>query len=356
MEIIDYIKAARRRLWLIILLPLLSAAVAAGILFVQPVQYTATATVNPPALVGGLSSQYTGAQGVNQFVAQFQATASSPVIRDKVEALTGADAADVNNNLSVTQVLASSSVAVSYTSPKKNEVSPVVEAASSLTLKALFSSQVDDAKARQDGARKALADTNAAIDAFTAKYKMADPQKAYEAQLSRVNALIQQQATLQAAGNPVGAAAMAAPIATAKASLDGFVPILAQYNVLQANRSSAAVNVNEADTAAAQAEVQLAAADPSKVVFVGTPQEVDRITPMVQTALAVAAAAFVLSLLLVFLLEVIARSRTTSVETTESRRDDLPVGRRHTAEPPAERDAPEDSTSGPGPLHPATLS
>jgi uncharacterized protein (DUF58 family) len=103
--------------------------------------------------------------------------------------------------------------------------------------------------------------------------------------------------------------------------------------------------------------VQLAAADPSKVVFVGTAQEVDRIQPMVQTALAVAAAAFVLSLLLVFLLEVIARSRTTAaVETTESRRDDLPVGRRHAAEPPAEREDPEDSTSGPGPLHPATLS
>ena len=75
MEIVDYLRAARRRLALIILIPLVAAGGAAALLFLQPQMYVATATADLPALVGGPTSQYTGARGVIQFVAAFQATA-----------------------------------------------------------------------------------------------------------------------------------------------------------------------------------------------------------------------------------------------------------------------------------------
>ena len=224
MEIVDYLRAARRRLALIILIPLVAAGGAAALLFLQPPMYVATATVDPPALVGGPTSQYTGAQGVIQFVAAFQATASGPVVRQQISEQTKVPTADLGDRLLVTQRGGSPSVAVTYTSTKKADVDKVVEAASTLTLRTMFTSQVASAQARLDEAQANLKSANEAVGAFTAQHKMADPQKAYEAQLNRVNGLTQQQASMRAAGNAVGAAAMSSTIASATAALDRFGP------------------------------------------------------------------------------------------------------------------------------------
>ena len=104
-------------------------------------------------------------------------------------------------------------MAVTYTSTEKADVDKVVEAASTLTLRTMFTSggvgpgTLDEAQAN-------LKSANDAVGAFTAQHKMADPQKAYEAQLNRVNGLTQQQASMRAAGNAVGAAAMSSTIAS----------------------------------------------------------------------------------------------------------------------------------------------
>src|SRR5688500_10604358 len=214
MEITDFFKAARRRLWLIILVPLVGGAAVAGLLLSQPPTYVATAIVDPAALVGSLDSQYTGAQGVNQFVSAFQATASGPIVRRGTMAKAGVTSTELTDNLTVTQRGSSASVAVAFTSEDKAAVVPAVEAVTTLTLDALFSSQVDLAESRVSAANEAVTTADSAIAAFTAKNRMADPQKAYEAQLSRVNSMIQQQASLRASGNPVSAAAMGSSIST----------------------------------------------------------------------------------------------------------------------------------------------
>ena len=119
MEIVDYLRAARRRLSLIILIPLLSAGAAAALLYAQPTMYMATATVDPPALVGGPTAQYTGAQGVIQFVAAFQATASGPMVRTAISEQTGVSTTALGDRLVVTQRGGSPSVAVTFTSSDK---------------------------------------------------------------------------------------------------------------------------------------------------------------------------------------------------------------------------------------------
>ncbi|HEY7717542.1 MAG TPA: Wzz/FepE/Etk N-terminal domain-containing protein [Pedococcus sp.] len=309
MEIVDYLRAARRRIALIILIPLIAAGGAAALLFLQKPIYMATATVDPPALVGGPSSQYTGSQGVIQFVAAFQATASGPVVRKAVSEQTGVDAAALGDNLLVTQRGGSPSVTVTYTSTVKDDVENVVEATSTETLKTMFSSQVTSAQARLEDAQAALRSANEAVGAFTAKNRMADPQKAYEAQLSRVNALSQQQASMRAAGNAVGAAAMSAPIAAAAAALDKFGPILTQYNELVDTRSAATSAVTAAQVQLANAKSQFDAADPNKIVFVSGGRLVDSTETMIRTVVAVGIAAFFLALLIVAMLEVVARGR-----------------------------------------------
>ena len=324
MEIIDYLKAARRRLALVILLPLISMAATAGLLLAQAPTYTGTAVVDPPALVGSLDSQYTGAQGVNQFVSAFEATSSGPVVRQMVSTETGVDTAVLNDGLVVSQRLASASLAVTYTSAKKDTVVPVLNGVTTATLRNLFESQVQSAQARVDAAKKAVDDASAAVGAFTAKYALADPQKAYEAQLSRVNSLVQQQASFTAAGNSVGAAAMGSPIASAKGDLAKFGPILNEFAKLTAARDTAVTGLDEANAKLSSATVQLANADPTKIVFIGGAHSVDRTPVILTTTASVGAAAFFLALVLVLILEVVARGRRA--RDAEATNADLAAG------------------------------
>src|SRR5688500_1421159 len=141
MEIVDYLKAARRRAWLLILIPLLSAGAAAGLVLSQPQGYTSTATVDPPALVGGTTSQYTGAQGVIQFVAAFQATATGPAVRQKVMDETKVSLTALTDQLTVVQRGGSSSINITFTTTDRDEAKPVVESVSKHTLQAMFASQ-----------------------------------------------------------------------------------------------------------------------------------------------------------------------------------------------------------------------
>jgi Chain length determinant protein len=324
-EIIDFLRAARRQLLLVILLPVLSMASTAGLLLLQPPDYTATAIVDPPALVGGLDAQYTGAQGVNQFVAAFQATASGPVVRRAVAAQAKVTPGALNDGLVVAQRGTSSSLSVDFTSRRKDAVVPVLNGVTTQTLRALFESQVQSAQSRVDAAKKAVDDATAAIGEFTTKNAMADPQKAYEAQLSRVNALVQQQASMRAAGNAVGAAAMGSPIAAAKDELAKFGPILTEYSTLTTARDTAVQGLDAAEAKLSAATVQLANADPTKIVFIGGAHVVDRVQPVVATTAAVGAAAFLLALVLVLILEVIARgraSRQADLDAAEAPRPD----------------------------------
>lgn len=309
MEIIDFLRAARRRMLLVILLPVVSMAATAGLMLLQPPTYTATAVVDPPALVGALDSQYTGAQGVNQFVSAFQATASGPVVRREVAAEAKVSPSALNNGLEVTQRGTSASLSITYTGDKKDTIVPVLNGVATTTLRTLFDSQVKSAQARVDAAKKSVEDATAAVGEFTAKNAMADPQKAYEAQLSRVNSLTQQQVSLKASGNSVGAAAMSSPIATAKADLAKFAPILTEYSTLTTARDAAVQGLVAANAKLSAASVQLANADPSKILFIGGAHAVDRMQQVLETTASVGAAAFFLALVLVLILEVVARGR-----------------------------------------------
>jgi uncharacterized protein involved in exopolysaccharide biosynthesis len=314
MEIVDYLKAARRRAWLLILIPLLSAGAAAGLVLSQPQGYTSTATVDAPALVGGMTSQYTGAQGVIQFVANFQATATGPAVRQKVMDETKVSLTALTEQLTVVQRGGSSSINITFTTTDRDEAKPVVESVSKHTLQAMFASQVESAAKRVEDANAAVTAANSAIGTFTATHKLADPQKAYESQLSRLNGLVQQQASMRAAGNAVGAAAMASPIAAAAAELSKFGPILNEYSRLLVTRDAAVATLNTARAGLSQATSQLEAADPTTVVFVSEARAVDRFNTMARAVIAVAAAAFFLSLLLVLLMEVVGRARRTAAE------------------------------------------
>ena len=315
MGVLGFFRAARPLLALVIVLPLLAMSATVGLLLPQPVEYTATAVVDPSALVGGLDTQYAGAQGVTQFVSAFEATASGPVVRSAVVARTKVSPDDLAAGLVVTQRGTSASLAVEYTGMDEDTVVPILEGVTVQTLHTLFESQVQTAQAAVDRAKRAVAAATAAISQFTAKNAVADPQNAYEAQLARVDSLVQQQAFARAAGNAVGAAAMATSIAAAEAELTRFAPLMTGYRTLTTARTVAVQALDAANAKLAAASMQLANADPSKIVYVGSPQAVDRSQHIVRATVSVGAAAFLLALVLVLVL-VLTAAAHEAPETT----------------------------------------
>src|SRR5687767_10093033 len=89
-EIVDYLRIARRRLWVLVGVPLVAALAVGLFVGLAPQRYTATCYVAAPALVGGAAAQqYTGTQAASQFVAAFKAATTSPRVLDQVAADTG---------------------------------------------------------------------------------------------------------------------------------------------------------------------------------------------------------------------------------------------------------------------------
>jgi capsular polysaccharide biosynthesis protein len=342
MEIADYLRVARRRLWVLLGVPILAAAVTAYIVMAAPTTYSGTSTVSAPALVGGsTSNQYSGSQAVNQFVAQFTATAHVPAVLDAVSKDTNVPRTDLTDNVTVSQVGASSVMQLGYTSTDKKTVQPVLQSLSKHTLQTLFTTQVALSQGQLSSAQAALAQSNAAIVAWEKTNSMVDPNLVYQTTLQRLNSLTQQWATLQANGAVTGAAAINGAIASLKAELPRFGPLLAQYQVLASNRDASAAAVTSAQQNLAQSRAQLEAADPAKVADISATTADSKTSALLSLVLPVTGAAVFLAIALVAMLELLSRSRVTSATSRpeqDSAGQDLAWTRQEPREPVGARE------------------
>ncbi|HET7475024.1 MAG TPA: Wzz/FepE/Etk N-terminal domain-containing protein [Dermatophilaceae bacterium] len=310
MEIKDYLLVAKRRLWLLIGIPLLAGAIAAGVIMAAPTQYTAMATVIAPALVGGATGQYTGSQAVTQFVSAFQSTAQGPAVDARVFADTQIEPGAIADGLVVAQIGGSSAVTVTFTTTKKGEAVKVVTAVVQETMKQMFSSQVDLTTAQVEQATKDVKDANAAIDKWGSDNGLVDPERVYQAQLDRLNGLLQNQSSLLAQGNSTAASALGGTISSVRNDLKRYGPLMAAFNDLTATRDSAQSGLVAARQRLADAKQQLGAADPAKVAFVGKERSVDKTSQLLTVGLPVVGAGLFLAILLVLVLEVLRGGRT----------------------------------------------
>ncbi|MEO3936289.1 Wzz/FepE/Etk N-terminal domain-containing protein [Dermatophilaceae bacterium Soc4.6] len=329
MEILEYLRVARRRWWVLVLVPVVAAALAAAFILLQPSTFTATATVNSGALVGNDGSPFSGTQAAQSFVSAFQAASSNPSVKAKVATATGVSPSDQTDGVTVTPVGSSSDVQVVYSGLTAKKTSAVVSETARQSLDLIFSSRAAAATATRDRAVQAAQEANAAIAALAVKYKIADPPRAYQAALSQVGSLQQQQAQLRASGNAAGAAAMDAPIASAQSSLARYIPILAEYNNLAATQAA-----TQQDLAATQAQYRMgvslqSAAQGDSIIYVGQALPTSRLSALVTTVIPVFGAGIFLGILLVVLLEVIsrlrqaARAERTEREAVDSSPDDV---------------------------------
>ena len=309
MEIIDYLRIARRRWWILVAVPVLAGLAAAALILSAPASYTTTATVSSGSLVNSDGSPFTGTQATGQFVAAFTAASQNPQTRQAVQTQTGVSAADQTDGVAVDAVGASSDVQVIFTSGDRKLSATVAQATAKQALKQMFTVRADQAVATRDRAQQAATEANAAIDALAQKYQMADPPRAYQAQLGQVASLQQQQASLRATGNAIGAAAMDAPIAAAKKELVAFLPILAEYNDLSSRQVAASSDLAQSQAEWRHALALKAAATSDSTVYLGPTTPADKQATLVATLPVIIGVGLFLAVLLILLIEVTTRLR-----------------------------------------------
>ncbi|MFI9526174.1 Wzz/FepE/Etk N-terminal domain-containing protein [Micromonospora rosaria] len=312
-EIVDYLRVARRRLWILLGVPLVAAAAAALVVLLGPARYAATSYVAAPALVGGAAAQqYTGTQAAAQFAAAFAAAVTSPQVVDQVSADTGVRAADLRAGLKVTQVGASSQLTVTYTATDRSTVAPVLTATGQRALAFLFASQVGIAESEVTAATDELTTATKAIDEWEKTNKVRQPDRLYQATLQEIATMRQQRLQMQAVGNGRGAAEAEEAIAEGQKRLDGLGPKLPEYQALLAQRDTASGALANARQGLQQARAQSQAADPAQVTSVGAVEPVDRTRALVNLALPVAGAGLLLAVLLVAVVEQLSRNRAVA--------------------------------------------
>jgi hypothetical protein len=311
-EIVDYLRIARRRVWVLLGIPLAAAIVTTLLVVLAPAQYSATATVSAPALIGGsTTAQYGGTQGVSQFVAAFQSTAQGPMVRQQVSDETKVASGKISNGITVAQVGASASMQVTYTSTKRSEIVPVLTAVTTRTLTQLFGSQVTLAQQQIKDATTDVTTANNAIVSWETKNGVVDPDQTFSSRQQQINSLESTQASLIANGKTSGSATIAAQIASLKASLIKLAPQMAQYDALTASRDAATASLTNAQNSLASARTQLGAANPSDVAYLSGEHPVSDGSQILTKVVPVVGAAIFAAIALVTILELLARSRTS---------------------------------------------
>jgi hypothetical protein len=208
MEIADYLRIARRRLWVLLLVPLLAAGAAIAFVLQSPTEYAASATLSSSGFVGGPSDHYQGTQAASQFAAAFTANAEGPAALASASKATGIPAQELANGLTVTQNGASSNMTLTYTSEQAGDIVRALGAVKQATINRMYALTVAQAKAEVDKAQAAVSAANERLRKYTDLYGAKDPNTVYQSQLARiaVRNLVTAHQTFQTAENQLSAA------------------------------------------------------------------------------------------------------------------------------------------------------
>jgi capsular polysaccharide biosynthesis protein len=302
-EIGDYLRVIRRRLWILVLVPVLATGIVGALLLLQPPRYRAVATVAAPALVGGSAdNQYSGAAGARIFVANFAAALTAPQVLAKVAEQTQTLEQDLQDGLSAQPIQESSLVQVTYLDTDRARAALVAEAASSVTIRFLFQSQVDLARRSVNTADKGVSDLKDKLEASIAKTGILDPEQRYEQEEQQLLSLEQRQDLALAEGNTTVASGLGEAINDKQAELKRLVPLVTSYQDLVQQRDDAVSRRDELQRRLEGLLAQARAVDPKSVVSVSEPERQSRLMAFVRQGGVAFAAGLLLAIAIVFLL------------------------------------------------------
>lgn len=337
MEIADYLTVARRRVWILVLVPVLAAAAALAYGLLSPKTYSATATVRTPSLVGTQYSQFSGPQAIAQFVSAFAASAADPTVVAQTARETGVSAAELTGDVTVAQVGASSNVTLTYSGEDRTASATVAHTLATNALTNIYAAQGKIADMQAEAAKAGLATANKAVNAYVVKAGVGEPTAAYQAAVTQVAWLEQTQANYRALGEDGSANVMNSAITSARKRASAIGSMLPEYNILLSAQSVA--NQTYQAVLGDQRKVQVqatAAADPGVVQTGETTPDVTPAT-IAKLVVPVFGAALLLTIILIALVEFVVAARR------QPALDDDQQGAAVGAEGPADR------PSDPGP-------
>lgn len=262
MEIADYLRIARRRLWVLILIPLVAGAAATAYVLQSPIEYSAEATLSTTSFVGGPDDQYTGTQAAGQFAAAFTATASGPGVLATASQETGLPVKQLSGGLAVAQDGASSNMTLTFTDEAAARIIPALKAINEATLNSMFGPQVALARVELSAAQEKLDKEQNRLDEYAATYGQQDSRTQNQQRVA----------------------------------------------------NTAYHNLNQATDAYETADSQLNATRADGVLFIKPVHAQDRRAAIVKTVVPVVGAAIFLAVILVMMLEMLASARHRSVE------------------------------------------
>ncbi len=306
MEISDYLRVIWRRLWILVLVPLLAGGIVTSMVLREPPKYSATADVAAPAVVGGGSGQYSGPNGIKAFVANFTALVVSPQVVNAVSKSTKVTVDEINSGLSSTPVGDSGLIDVTFTTTHKDNAGPVAKTAASATMTALFAGQVTLAKSGLTAANNAyIAAQKKLTDFRTAHQLVTDPNTQFSQDQSQLgNAQNGRAGALAAAHSTAG---FDQQIAALQADINKLSPLLAPYTTLNDNVTTAKATFDAANNALAQAAQISQAASPATTVSVNATKAASFLPELVKKAAPAVGAGLFLAVLIVMMVELVAR-------------------------------------------------
>jgi hypothetical protein len=321
MELKDHLALIRRRLWLVVLVPLLAAVLTTGLALRQPQEYLATATVAVPGLVGGQEGQFSGSAGNRAFVANFVAVVHSRAIAEAVSLETKIPVDAIFTGTMTNPVGESSLVTVTYRTDHKADADPVVTALATKSLAFMFDprlvvAEVARANVSVEAANNLATSAQAAINAFVTETKLANPSQDYQVKAQQIATLEEQAVAAGSRGDANASARIAAAAVAMKPQLTALGGLVARYDGLIEAKQRALAQLGEAQKVLASASAKPEAIDPASAVSISATKAAARLQSVAQKAIVAFAAGLFLMLLALFTLEAMFRGSSTK-STTE---------------------------------------
>lgn len=270
MEIRDYLLIIRRRLWVLVAVPVVAALVAMVIFIGRPQQWQSKVEVSVPTL-----AQNTTSGAVAVYVADFKEYLTTvPVLDQVARDNPGVTRKSIKNGLSASEVGTSDLLTVTFTGHHKGTVEGVARSAAAATLNQSSSPQLGDAKAAVQLAQQRYGQAQAALSQFVNTQSGGLPTDQYREKLANLDALKLAASQARLDLDIPKANGLDAQIPQAQAAINTLLPQVQTYQQLSDQQqqagsalSSALVRVQDAQSQSVSGKIAstLRSTSPTKV-------------------------------------------------------------------------------------------
>jgi capsular polysaccharide biosynthesis protein len=333
MEIHEYLKRIRHRLWLPVALPLCAALIVTAVVLFSPQEHEVIVTVPAHALIGGEDSQYTGPNAARAFAEDFVTALETRAVISTVAEVTTVPPSAITDGLHAGPMRDGGLIQVVYRTAQPDRAQRVAHQAVKEAITLLFRPQRELGWAGINEAHEAIADIDAEIDRFRATTGLTLPDRLYERKAEQLADLQFQQAQAVAADETSTAARLGTVIARHNTELRELALQARAFTALTDQRAMAVARLEAATRSSARVDAVLTAVDAGGVVAVGAPIRISQASIILRKGAAAAGAGLFLGVVLVVLLDALDLRRLPRNKPLETDRD-KPGGSDDNGSPP----------------------